>query len=142
MCRAEGADYGTPLALMYLGETCAKLGRLGDGLKCLAEAAQFVEATDERTYEAELHRSRGDLNATGDRVEAEQNYHRALAVARQQSAKLFELRAATSLARLWRDQGKRSEARDLLAPVYNWFTEGFDTPVLKEAKALLEQLSA
>ena len=81
------------------------------------------------------------MNATGDRVEAEQNYHQALAVARRQSARLFELRAATSLARFRRDQGKRAEAHDLLAPVYNWFTEGLDTPVLKEAKALLEQLT-
>jgi len=73
---------------------------------------------------------------------AEQSYHQALAVAARQSAKLFELGAATSLARLWRDQGKRTEARDLLAPIYEWFTEGFDTPVLKEAKALLEHLAA
>ena len=85
---------------------------------------------------------RGDLlNATGDQVAAEHSYHQALAIARRQSAKLFELRAATSLARLWRDQGKRAEARDLLAPVYNWFTEGFDTPVLQDAKALLDQLA-
>jgi predicted ATPase len=88
-----------------------------------------------------LHRLRGDLlNATGDRAAAKQNYHQALAVAKRQSAKPFELRAATSLARLWRDQGKRTEDRDLLAPIYNWFTEGFDTPVLKEAKALLDTL--
>ena len=81
------------------------------------------------------------LNTTGDRVAAEQSYHQALAVARRQSAKLFELGASTSLARLWRDQGKRTEARDLLAPIYGWFTEGFDTPDLKEAKALLEELA-
>jgi predicted ATPase len=72
---------------------------------------------------------------------AEASYQKALVVARQQSAKLWELRAATSLARLWRDQGKRTEARDLLAPVYNWFTEGFDTPVLQDAKALLDELA-
>jgi len=80
------------------------------------------------------------LNATGDQAAAEQSYRQALAVAQRQSAKLFELRAATSLGRLWRDQGKRAEARDLLAPIYGWFTEGFDTPVLEDAKALLGQL--
>jgi predicted ATPase len=86
---------------------------------------------------------RGDLlNATGDRAAAEQSYHQALAVAERQSAKSFELRAATSLARLWRDKGKRTEARDLLAPIYDWFTEGFDTPVLQDAKALLDELNA
>jgi predicted ATPase len=85
---------------------------------------------------------RGDLlNATGDPAAAQRSYWQALAVARRQSAKLFELRASTSLARLWRDQGKRTEARDLLAPIYGWFTEGFDTPVLKEAKVLLEELA-
>ena len=77
----------------------------------------------------------------GDRAGAEQSYHLAFAVAERQSAKIFGLRAATSLARLWRDQGNRTEARDLLAPVYGWFTEGFDTPVLKEAKALLDRLA-
>jgi predicted ATPase len=81
------------------------------------------------------------LDTIGDFAAAEGSFHQAIAVARQQSAKLWELRTATSLARLWRDQSKRTEARDLLAPVYNWFTEGFDTPVLQEAKALLEQLT-
>jgi len=72
---------------------------------------------------------------------AEQSYNQALVVGQRQSAKLFELRAGTSLACLWRDQGKRTEARDLLAPLYNWFTEGFDTPVLQDAKALLDELA-
>ena len=81
------------------------------------------------------------MNATGDQAAAEQSYRQALAVAQRQSAKLFELRAATSLGRLWRDQGKRAEARDLLKPIYGWFTEGFDTPVLQDAKALLDQLA-
>ena len=89
-----------------------------------------------------MHRLRGDLlKATGDQAAAEQSYHQALVVAQRQSAKLFELRAATSLARLWRDQGKRTEARDLLAPIYGWFTEGFDTPVLQDTKALLDELA-
>ena len=118
------------------------LGQPGEGLNCLAEAAQIIETTEERVNEAELHRVRGDLlNATGDRSAAERSYRQALAVAERQSAKLFELRAATSLARLWRDQGKRAEARELLAPVYNWFTEGFDAPDLIDAKALLDELA-
>jgi predicted ATPase len=82
------------------------------------------------------------LLATGDAAAAEASYREAIAIARRQSAKLWELRAATSLARLWRDQGKRAEARDLLAPVYSWFAEGFGTPVLQEAKALLVELAA
>jgi predicted ATPase len=124
-----------------LAETNAKLGHAVVGLGHLAEAAQIVEATDERCNEAELHRLRGELlNATGDPTAAEESYHRALAVAQRQSAKAFDLRASTSLARLWRDQGKRTEARDLLAQIYGWFTEGFDTPDLKEAKALLDEL--
>jgi predicted ATPase len=81
------------------------------------------------------------LLATGDAGAAEASYHEAIAIAQRQCAKLWELRAATSLARLWRDQGKRAEARDLLAPVYGWFTEGFGTPVLQEAKALLAELA-
>ena len=81
------------------------------------------------------------MNARGDHGAAEQNYHRALAVAERQSAKMFGLRAATSLARLWRDQGKCTEAHDLLALVYGSFTEGFDTPVLRDAKALLDRLA-
>ena len=84
----------------------------------------------------------GDLlNAAGDQSGAEQHYRQAIAVAERQSAKLFQLRASTSLARLWRDQGKRAEARDLLGPIYNWFTEGFDAPDLKDAKALLDELA-
>jgi predicted ATPase len=89
-----------------------------------------------------LHRIRGDLlNATSDRAAAEHDYRQAIAVAERQSAKLFQLRASASLARLWRDQGKRADARDLLGPIYNWFTEGFDAPDLKDAKALLEELA-
>jgi tetratricopeptide (TPR) repeat protein len=140
--RATGAVASTPLGFMWLAEACAMLGQPVEGLNRLAEAAQIIETTDERAVEAELHRLRGNLlNATGDRSAAEQSYHQALAIAKRQSAKTWELRAATSLARLWHDQGKRIEARDLLAPVYGWFTEGFDTPVLRDAKALLDQLA-
>ena len=81
------------------------------------------------------------LNATGDPSAAEQSYHQALAVAKRQSAKTWELLTAMSLARVWRDQGKRTQARDLLAPIYNWFTEGFDTPILQDAKVLLDELT-
>jgi tetratricopeptide (TPR) repeat protein len=120
----------------------AKLGRPLDGLKSLDEAVQIIGTTNERRDEAELHRMRGDLlTAMGDQA-AEQCYHQALTISERQRARAFELRAATSLARLWRDQGKCAEACDLLVPIYGWFTEGFDTPVLKEAKLLLDQLSA
>jgi class 3 adenylate cyclase/tetratricopeptide (TPR) repeat protein len=140
--RATGAVLGTPLVLTMLAESCATLGRPVEGLHCLAEATQIIETTEERVGEAEVHRWRGNLlHATGDPFEAEGSYHQALAVARSKSAKILELRGSTSLAHLWRDQGKRAEARDLLAPIYGWFTEGFDTPDLKEAKALLEELS-
>ena len=102
-----------------------------------------METTQQRWAEAYMHQLRGTLLlTTREQLAAERSYVQAIAVARQQRAKFWELRAATSLARLWRDQGKHAEARDLLTPVYNWFTEGFDTPVLKEAKALLDQLSS
>jgi predicted ATPase len=141
MVRATGTVAATPGILTGLAEAYAMLGQPVEGLKCLTEAAQIIEATEERISEAALHRVRGELfDATGNQTAAEQSYHQALTVAARQSAKVFELSAATSLARLWREQGKRTEARDLLAPIYDWFTEGFDTPVLKEAKALLEQL--
>jgi predicted ATPase len=140
--RAMGGVSRTPRALMMLAEAYARLGRPIEGLNCLTEAVQIIETTDERYDEPELHRLRGDLlNATGDRAAAEQNYRLALAVAARQSAKTSEVRAATNLARLWRDQGKREQACALLAPTYSWFTEGFDTPILGEARALLEQLS-
>ena len=140
--RGTGNYYYSGLSLRLHAEVHARLGSPIEALTCLDEGQRFVETTDERRDEGELYRFRGDLLVrTGDRGAAERSYHHALAIARRQSAKLFELRAATSLARLWRDQGKRTEARDLLAPIYGWFTEGFDTPVLKEAKALLDQLA-
>jgi predicted ATPase len=114
-----------------------------EGLDCLAEAAAVVETTRDRWAEAEMHRMRGTLLLSmHDQAAAEDSFHEALAVAQRQNAKFWELRAATSMARLWRDQGKREEARGLLAPVYGWFTEGFDTRDLKEAKALLDELAA
>ena len=140
--RAAGASINTTVHLAFHAEAYAMLGQHAEGLNCLAEAAQLVETTRERTLEAELHRMRGDLLvATGDQVAALQCYRQAIAVADRQSAKLFQLRASTSLARLWCDQGKRVEARDLLGPIYGWFTEGFDAPDLKDAKGLLDELA-
>ncbi len=116
----------------------------------LVEALAFVERTEERFYEAELYRLKGELTlqeskVTGHRSqaqeEAEAYFHKAIAIAQKQQAKSWELRAATSLARLWQQQGKMAEARELLAPIYDWFTEGFDTADLKDAKALLDHLS-
>jgi predicted ATPase len=139
---ATGAVLLAPFGLMLLAGAHAKLGRPAEATKFLSEAMQIISKTDERYQEADLYRLRADLLvATGDSDAAEQNYHQAVSLAERQCAKTLELRAATSLARLWRDQGKRDEARDLLAPVYGWFTEGFDTPVLIEAKALLDELA-
>jgi predicted ATPase len=105
------------------------------------EAAKLVETTQERWAEAEMHRLRGTLLLSmHQHSEAEDSYRQAIAVARRQSAKFWELRATVDLARLWHDQGKRTEARDLLAPIYGWFTEGFDTPILEDAKVLLDEL--
>jgi tetratricopeptide (TPR) repeat protein len=141
--RDTGTVINTPLVLMWLAEAYAMVGQPSDGLNCLAEAARIIETTEERNSVAELHRLRGDLlNATGDPSAAERSYHQALAVAKLQSAKLLELRASISLAHLWCKQDRRAEARDLLAPVYNWFTEGFNTLDLKEARALLDELRA
>ena len=121
----------------------ARLGQPVDGLNCLAEAAQIIETTDERQPESILHSLRGVLlNATGDPSAAERSYHQAIAVAKLQSAKFLELRASINLARLWCKQDRRGEARNLLAPIYGWFTEGFDAPDLKQAKALLEELNS
>ena len=111
----------------------------------LAKRMHVIETTKETWFEAEVHRMAGEIalmSPEPDAAKAEAYFERALAVARQQEAKSWELRASMSMARLWRDQGKRDEARDLLAPVYGWFTEGFDTLDLKEAKALLDELSA
>jgi tetratricopeptide (TPR) repeat protein len=139
----DGTKLPDASSLTNLAECYAALGHAADGLSCLVEAAQIIDTMGQRVWEVDMFRVRGDLlTATGDRAAAEESYDRALAVARSQNAKTLELRAATSLARLWRDQGKRTEARDALAPVYGWFTEGFDTPVLQEARALLNELAS
>jgi class 3 adenylate cyclase/tetratricopeptide (TPR) repeat protein len=140
--RAIGCNLNGPLILMMLAELYGMAGQPDKGLDWLAEAAKLVETTQERWAEAELHRMRGALLlSVHQHAAAEDSYRRALAVARRQSAKFWELRAALDLARLWRDQNKRTEARDLLAPIYGWFTEGFDTPVLQDARALLDELA-
>jgi predicted ATPase len=139
--RATGAAIVTPRYLAGLAEAFARLGDPAEGLGKLREAAQFIEKTDQRCDEGQVRWLQGELlSASGDKAAAELNYRQALAVAGRQKAKAIELRAAMSMARLWRDQGKREEANELLAPVYGWFTEGFDTLDLKEARALLEEL--
>jgi predicted ATPase len=109
----------------------------------MSEAMIAIETTKERLFEAEAYRMAGEVALlSSETTKADDYFDRALAVARKQQAKFWELRAAMSMARLWRNQGKRDEARELLAPIYGWFTEGFDTRDLKEAKALLDELAA
>jgi predicted ATPase len=140
--RATGTVLGVPSFLTWMADAHLMAGQPHVGQEQLAEALQLCRVTEEHTSEAETLRLRGELLiSTGDRATAEGSFCEALALARQQSAKLWELRAATSLAQLWRDQGKRTEANDLLTSVYGWFTEGFDTGVLKHAKALLDELN-
>jgi predicted ATPase/class 3 adenylate cyclase len=130
--------------LGLLARSCARAGRIDDALSVLATALDAAESMGERWFEAELHRMSGEYVIelrSNDEARAEACFCRAVALAQRQNAKLWELRAAASLARLWRDQGKRAEAHDLLAPIYGWFTEGFDTPDLKDAKALLDELA-
>jgi predicted ATPase len=139
---ATAAVTWVPFFLTLLAEAEGMAKQQDEALEHLAEAERLMAETEERWAEAELHRVRGELLRAGhDPAAAERSFSQAIGIARQQSAKFWELRAATSLARLWRDQGKRDAACDLLAPTYGWFTEGFDTPVLKEANALLDELS-
>jgi len=143
--RATGATTWITFWFACLAKANADLGQFYDAWRCIGEAMTTVETTNERWFEAEIHRVAGEialLSPEQDAAKAEAYFERALAIARKQQAKSFELRAAWSLARLWRDQGKRDAARDLLAPVYGWFTEGFDTLDLKDAKALLDELNA
>jgi predicted ATPase len=132
-----------PYYIALLAAACEISGRVEEGLALLDEALQISERTGERWFLAELSRRKGQLLLRQGHTEAaEELYRKALGIAREQEAKLWELRAAVSLARLRRDQGRHAEARDILGPVYGWFTEGFDTPDLKEAKSLLDELSA
>ncbi len=142
--RSIGATTSTLLYLPWLALTYAQLGKSDEAWCCITEALTLIERSDQRITEAEVSRVAGEIALKSPDLAtavAESYFEQALAVARQQQAKSWELRAAMSLARLWRDQGKVQEARELLAPVYGWFTEGFDTRDLKEAKALLEQLA-
>ena len=137
-----GQDYARTLYVALLVDASVASGMAKEALHALDKAFALVERAGERWCEAELYRLSGRYltMATGNTEEAETRYRSALRVARKQGAKSLELRAATSLSRLLCEQKKRQEARDLLAPVYNWFTEGFDTPDLKDAKALLDEL--
>jgi len=142
--RATGAALAVPFLCTMLAEVYAHLGHVEDSLQALAEAHALVEQHEERVWEAEVYRLRGVLllRQTGTpQAEVEACFQQALDVARRQQAKSLELRAAMSLARLWQQQGKRAEAHELLAPIYGWFTEGFDTADLHEAKALLDALA-
>jgi predicted ATPase len=142
--RATCKGIGMPYRLLLLAGVHLRGRQVSDGLDASTEALSCVERTGERWFEAELHRVEGELLlALPDPAEpeAEARFRQALAVAREQEAKTWELRAAMSLAQLWRDQGRRTQAHDLLAPVHGWFNEGFDTADLKDAKALLEELS-
>jgi len=143
--RSKEATLWAPSHLSYLAKAYADLSQFDEAWRCVDEAMTALEGTKERWCEAELHRIAGQIalkSPQPDAAKAEAYFAHALAVARAQQAKSWELRAAMSMARLWRDQGKRSEARDFLAPVYGWFTDGFDTLDLKEAKTLLEGLAS
>jgi predicted ATPase len=140
----SGGSTVMPIFLSYLALAHVELGQFDDAQRCVGEAITTVEATNARLWEAEVHRTAGEIalkSSVTDTAKAEAYFERALAIAREQKAKSWELRAAMSLARLWRNQGERDQARDLLAPVYGWFTEGHDTLDLKDAKALLDELA-
>ena len=139
-----GATIALPVFLGSLAIAHAQLGQFDDALRCIGKA-ETIAITNERLWEAEVTRVAGEIalqSQSRDAAKAEAYFERSLAVARHQQAKSWELRAAMSMARLRRDQGKRDDARELLAPIYGWFTEGFDTRDLKEAKTLLDELCA
>jgi predicted ATPase len=142
--RATGAGLWQPCFLALLAEACGKANRVEEGLAVLDEALAAVHERGERFYEAELHRLKGELLLQRDGAEepeVEASFQMSTAVARAQQARSLELRAALSLARLWAGRGEQRKAHDLLAPVYEWFTEGFGTSDLQEAKALLAKLN-
>jgi predicted ATPase len=143
--RSTGSTVWIPFYLSCLASAYADLGQFDEAWRCIDEATNLVETTKQKWCEAEVNRVAGEIalkSPEPDAAKAQAYFERALSVARDQQAKSWELRAAMSMARLWRDQGKRQQARDLLAPVYGWFTEGFDTLDLKQAKALLDELAA
>jgi len=141
--RGTGSTMWLPLYMSQLATAYAGLGQFDEAWRCIGEAIGTIATTKESWFEAEANRLAGEIalkSPERDAAKVETYFERALAIARRQQAKSWELRAAMSMARLWRDQGKPQQARDLLAPVYGWFTEGFDTRDLKEAKALLDTL--
>ena len=141
--QSTGGTLWMPFRLSHLTRAYAELGQFDDAWRCVDEAMTAMETTKEKWSEAEVHRTAGEIAMLGenpDLAKAQAYFERALSVVGKQQAKSWELRAAMSMARLWRDQGKVQQARELLAPVYGWFTEGFDTRDLKEAKALLDEL--
>src|SRR5206468_12247834 len=149
--RATGTVTALTLYIPLLAEAYGKAGQAAEGLSVLAEALTLVDKTGERVYESELYRLKGELTlqkfqVAGSKVltsepQAESCFRKAVEIARHQQAKSLELRAVMSLAKLWQRQGKKDEARQLLAEIYGWFTEGFDTKDLQEAKALLDELA-
>jgi predicted ATPase len=142
--QAIGVGLGRSFWLALLAEATGNAGQAAEGLALVAEARAWVDIHAERFWEAELHRLQGRLllqDAPPDAHQAEACFQQALALARRQQAKSLELRAAMSLSRLWQQQGKQAKARELLGPIYGWFTEGFDTADLQEAQALLEELA-
>jgi tetratricopeptide (TPR) repeat protein len=142
VCRSGDRKLMVPFFLAVLAEAHGMAGRPREGLDRLDEGARLIEATHERWVEAEMHRLRGTLLLSmHEHAAAEDSYRRAFEVAQRQSARFWELRAALDIARLWRDLGKRTKARELLSPICGWFTEGFDTRDLKQAKALLVDLA-
>jgi predicted ATPase len=150
MFQAIGAELTKPYNLALLADSLGKARRREEGLSVLAEALALIDKNGEYHYEAELYRIKGELlsqigiaktRKTANETEAEECFQQAVSIARRQSAKSWELRAAVSLSRLWQRQGKKKAARQLLAEIYGWFTEGFDTADLKDAKSLLEELS-
>jgi predicted ATPase len=143
--RATGATMWLPVVLTHLARAYAEVGQIDDARRCIGEAASAVETSGEIWCEAEVNRVAGEIalkSRLPDAERAEEYFARSQSIARERQAKTLELRAAMSLARLWQSQGKVQEGRELLAPVYGWFTEGFDTRDLKDAKALLEELAS
>lgn len=145
--REAGVEVGRPASLLRLAEQYGSIGQVEEGLNLLTEARELMPAAGEWLFEAKLHRLKGELTfqSQGEShkskiEEAEACFLKAIEISQKQQAKSLELRATISLVRLWQQQGKRHEAREKLAVVYNWFTEGFDTRDLREAKELLEEL--
>ncbi|MDH3599930.1 MAG: hypothetical protein OEU26_09875 [Candidatus Tectomicrobia bacterium] len=141
--RAAGSELLVPYFLTLLAEAYGRLNQVEEGLNVLNDGVEVIERRGERWYEAELHRLKGELllqQSPDNASEAVSCFQQAVTIAQNQSAKSLELRASTSLAKLWQQQEKSKEAYDLLSPIYNWFTEGHDTADLIDAKALLDEL--